>query len=1019
MLSDLTDGVDVVRLKELTDLVARITGAAVCILPPDRLVQAELTHLAGPCACCTHGDDPTRAACPLRADPTTGDATRSGTPVILTCPFDVTQFTVPLLDETETVAYLVGKQFPLDEPALAGIETVGIDQPRLKPDQLEASLKLIQMAGKDVTASLRAKGLAPLVLGWPAHKAGSGQLLDVILEAHSAAVGARRNSVLILDRTGQRLLPGASRGLPDSYVNALQAVPVGPEEGACGTAAFTGHACIVADMQTDPRWRRYRPLTDPTDLRSCWSVPIIGRNGQVLGTFATYETEVNHPTVEQLRLSHLYAEYAGIVIENDRLTADLALRAQVARAESELMRAVTASLDPRTVARSATLHMAGRLRFDYCRWEAVAARTAGLDTLYEWSDATAELNWPGLMTATPLGLYRRRTAPEEAVLETIRTRSEQQPPVTVARLALLSGGRIGGVLTLARHGNPFDPEEIRNLEHMGRIAALGLGNALSHQQVRHWASRIEAMAGVVQSLSASLDVAGLTNRAVAAVQRLVPLDAFYLLFFDESATPLARVVAAHPARVPFALGRTVDVRNQEWLSLAASRPYLVIRDTARHRHFRLLRDAGLRSAVIVPLGQGDKPVGMLITGAAAPYRFTKADGVLLAFVGRELVQAVHNARQYEASEQRALTDPLTGLHNRHYFYKTWNLMAKDAIESGASLGVILVDVVNQKGYNEAHGQLEGDRRLQDIAQFLRTVINVDAHLIRYGGDEFVALLPGPDSGRAAELCTCLHQAVEAYNHEHPAGIPLMLSVVGESAAGSAIVDLFQRVDEQLTATREAAVRSQLLELQTVSERDRERFAIQAVLTLAKFEEFKDPYTRGHSERVRWTAREVARRLGMSAAEVQDVEFAAVLHDLGKVVIPDAILKKPGPLTAEEWRIMRQHPEMGAAILSELDVLSNVVAMVRHHQERWDGRTNGPHPGYPDGLAGDAIPLGARILAVVDAYDAMTSDRPYRRSIGEERARAELIGLAGSQFDPAVVKAMLEVVVSLTEGPQKP
>jgi len=729
------DGVEVVQFRELTDMVARITGASVSILPPDRLLQDEFAHPAGPCAHCSHWDDPTRAPCPWRANKSVGDAIRSGTPVVSTCPFGVTQFTVPLLDETDTVAYLVGKQLPLDdESARAGIETVGFDQPRLNPDQWEAGLKLIQMAGKAVTASLRGKGLVPLVSGWPEHKADSGQLLPVILEAHSGAVGARMNSVLILDRSGQRLLPGASRGLPDSYVNALQAVPVGPEEGACGTAAFTGHACIVADMQTDPRWRRYRPLTDPTDLRSCWSVPIKGRNGQVLGTFATYETEAFHPTVEQLRLSHLYAEYARIVIENDRLMADLALRAQAARDEVELMHALTASLDPLTVVRSATLHMAGRIRFDHCRWEAVAARSEGLDTLYEWSDAQAELNWPGVITATPVGLYRHRTAPGETVLETIRTPSEQQPPVTVVRLTLPSGGRVGGVLTLARHGSPFDPEEIRNLERMGRIVALGLGNALSHQQIRHWASRVEIMDG------------------------------------------------------------------------------------------------------------------------------------------------------------------------------------------------------------------------------LRSVTNADAHLIRYG------------------------------------------------------------VNEQLTATREGAVRGQSLELQTVLERDRGRFAMQAVLTLAKFEEFKDPCTRGHSERVRWTAREVARRLGMSDADVQDVEFAAVLHDLGKVVIPDAILKKPGPLTAAEWQIMRQHPEMGAAILSELDVLSNVVPMVRHHQERWDGQTNGPNPGYPDGLAGDAIPLGARILAVVDAYDAMTSDRPYRRSIGEARARAELIGMAGSQFDPAVVKAALEVMESLTEVP---
>ncbi len=176
-----------------------------------------------------------------------------------------------------------------------------------------------------------------------------------------------------------------------------------------------------------------------------------------------------------------------------------------------------------------------------------------------------------------------------------------------------------------------------------------------------------------------------------------------------------------------------------------------------------------------------------------------------------------------------------------------------------------------------------------------------------------------------------------------------------------------------------------------------------VLALANAIDAKDTYTGGHGERLAELALAVGRAMGLSPAELEDLRWAALLHDVGKIGVPDAILQKPGPLAPEEWAIMRRHPITGAEILAPIPRLQRVAAIVRAHHERWDGK------GYPDGLVGEAIPLEARILAVVDAYSAITDERIYKRARSHEEALAELRRCAGSQFDPRVVEVFLRLM----------
>jgi PAS domain S-box-containing protein/putative nucleotidyltransferase with HDIG domain len=179
--------------------------------------------------------------------------------------------------------------------------------------------------------------------------------------------------------------------------------------------------------------------------------------------------------------------------------------------------------------------------------------------------------------------------------------------------------------------------------------------------------------------------------------------------------------------------------------------------------------------------------------------------------------------------------------------------------------------------------------------------------------------------------------------------------------------------------------------------------IELVVALGRAMDARDHYTAGHSERLSRWVEALARRLGCSEQEVQDMRWAALLHDIGKIGIPDSILRKPGPLTPEEWAPMRQHPVIGERILAAVPRLETVARIVRSHHERWDGT------GYPDGLAGEEIPLASRIIAVVDAYVAQTDARPYRPARGHDEAVEELRRCAGTQFDPRIVDAFLELL----------
>jgi diguanylate cyclase (GGDEF)-like protein len=355
----------------------------------------------------------------------------------------------------------------------------------------------------------------------------------------------------------------------------------------------------------------------------------------------------------------------------------------------------------------------------------------------------------------------------------------------------------------------------------------------------------------------------------------------------------------------------------------------------------------------------------------------------------------------------ALTDSLTGLGN-HRSYET---VLRDAlerpVERDQSLSLCLIDVDDFKGINDVYGHQVGDQVLVELSTILA---RADARAYRFGGDEFALITEG-GAEQAQAVVERIYADVAATRFAH--GQPLRASVgIGSFPEHARSLEELQRIADTALywAKHHGKNRSCVYgpstvqvfapaDLGRIAER---RARLRVAENLIRVVDAKDTYTSTHSESVARLVTAIAVELGLDEDTVASVRLAGLLHDLGKIAVPDAILQKPAGLADHEQLLVRRHVELGFTLLDGLD-LGPVDLWVRHHHEHWDGS------GYPDGLAGEEIPLGSRIILVADAYEAMTTDRSYRPAMTQAEALEELAGKAGSQFDPRVVQALERVL----------
>ncbi|AVX29916.1 diguanylate cyclase (GGDEF) domain-containing protein [Carboxydocella thermautotrophica] len=430
---------------------------------------------------------------------------------------------------------------------------------------------------------------------------------------------------------------------------------------------------------------------------------------------------------------------------------------------------------------------------------------------------------------------------------------------------------------------------------------------------------------------------------------------------------------------------------------------------------QMVRFEGIVSLLVVPLRGKGGLLGTIEVYTKHKHTFTPSEISLLSSLAHQIGLSVENAMLFEEMQTRAITDRLTGLYNQKQFYELLQSEIAAAQLYKKPLSLLMLDVDFFKQYNDTFGHPAGDRLLKEFARILVENVRPDDIVARYGGEEFAIILRETSLEQALDIAERIRQKVADSRFEgrlqQPSGrITCSIGIAQYPVHAKTLEDLVKRADEALYRAKyngrnRVAYHLTFMDALLESLPAEEKNKLERLKTMITVINARDRYTFGHSERVMMLACKVGERMGLTAERLNLLQLAAYFHDIGKMEVTKEILCKEGDLTEAEWEQLKQHAVAGGAVVKTIPVLAEAALIIRHHHERYDGS------GYPDGLAGDNIPLEARILAVVDAWDAMTSTRVFREAKGPEQALLEIREQSGKQFDPRIV----EIFTALVEG----
>lgn len=449
------------------------------------------------------------------------------------------------------------------------------------------------------------------------------------------------------------------------------------------------------------------------------------------------------------------------------------------------------------------------------------------------------------------------------------------------------------------------------------------------------------------------------------------------------------------------------------------------------------------SSVVVPMISINKCIGVMLVGQG----ISNININLVNFFSNYMGMYIHNAQLLEQTNKFANTDTLTSLYNHRGFQEVLANEISKAKDTNSPLSVVMFDVNNISKINRELGHAKGDEVIKTIAEKIKQNIRANDSAGRYGGDEIAVIMPDTNTKDAKYLaeyityclsccfvddvgpikvsvgistypeCTIEQEkllilAEQAMFISQAKGYKEGMSAIVSSSDFNFWDDAALNSFAEVLAKRHSQIginfEEELVHKFNQEEIINHNHLMEMVTSLAGAIDAKDPYTKGHSTSVSRYAEALARAVNLPEHEVERIKIGALLHDVGKIGIPENVLKKPGKLTDEEWEIMKQHPTIGAEkVLAPNEALRDLIPIVKYHHERLDGK------GYPEQLKGNEIPLAARIVSVADAYHALVSDRPYRKGMPIEKACAILKEGAGIQWDADLVRQFISIAPSLT------
>jgi len=625
---------------------------------------------------------------------------------------------------------------------------------------------------------------------------------------------------------------------------------------------------------------------------------------------------------------------------------------------------------------------------------------------------------------------------------------------------------IGAMAVFSDQERTFDEGHLELLRVLASEASIAIENARLFHEERTKARHLSLLNTISRNAIATLNPDEMLAKITEQLETGLTYDHIGIATLDYSTREI--VIQAEAGKRRGALGQRIPLgsgllgqvaRTGNMASFTASSP-------SESTPKPLLADS--RAAIGLPVFYAEQLHGVLYVESSEAIEFSEEEVLLLGTLADLISGALHNALTFQKAQEQAITDGLTGVKTHRFFMEALSAEWKRSTRAGRAFALVLMDLDRFKFVNDFYGHLEGDLVLQRVGQILETNCRRSDVVARYGGDEFVILMPETSMEQARQLasklrgwvsadpllreknisasfgiaCYPLHgsspqeliqvadasmylskhqggNAVSTADHFDPNEAKKWKRDVLEAYLGvtlkrlfatgpEAFEEIYQRLKQftESLASTETAIATPAAPEQNVGPQALPQAVLDTVTSLAFAIDAKDHYTQGHSQKVSAYAALIAEAMNMSDVEVEEVRLGAVLHDIGKVGIPEQILNKSGPLNPDEWEMMKSHVVFGAKILEPLTPLARIREMVLHHHEFFDGS------GYPDALSGEHIPLGARIVAVADAYDTITSDRTYKKGRAASDALSELERCANAQFDARIVEVFVRAMRQL-------
>jgi diguanylate cyclase (GGDEF)-like protein/putative nucleotidyltransferase with HDIG domain len=828
----------------------------------------------------------------------------------------------------------------------------------------------------------------------------------------------------------------------------------------------------VAALEREEPIRRFRQLALAQGLRSVVAISLQAKE-QAFGVLLLGTPDSRRFTPAEYRLLLALGHQIGMAVENSYLVQQTSRRSEELHVLNEIGRALSSTLNKEDLLNKVWEEL--RRLFDVENFY-IAELDPVHDAMHFHLEVLAGKRVP----------KRNRPSGNHLTEYVIRTR---QPVLIrdnyvkeVRKLGvepLRAGGcfccvplvaydhAIGAMAVFSDQEHVFDEGHLELLRVLASEASIAIENARLFQEERTKARHLALLNTISRNAIATLNPDEMLAKITEQLETGLTYDHIGIGVLDYSTREIVIQAEAGTRRgvlgqrIPLGTGLIGHVaRNGQLAAYNANVP----------------ADAGFKpllpdtlASIALPVFYAEQLHGILYVESSLPADFSEEEVLLLRTLADLIAGALHNALSFQKAQEQAITDGLTGVKTHRFFMEALSAEWKRSTRAGRAFALVLMDLDRFKFVNDFYGHLEGDLVLQRVGHILETNCRRSDVVARYGGDEFVILMPETNMEHARQLASKLRGWVSADELLREKNISASFGIACYPLHGSSPQELIQVADasmylskhqggnavstadhfdpneakkwkrdvleaylgvtlKRLFATGPEAFEEIYSRLKQFTEslaategtngapskgvtapegpQALPQAVLDTVTSLAFAIDAKDHYTQGHSQKVSAYAALIAEALDLNDLEVEEIRLGGVLHDIGKVAIPENILNKNGPLNPNEWETMKSHVTFGAKILDPLTPLARIREMVLHHHEFFDGT------GYPKAIAGEQIPLGARIIAVADAYDTITSDRTYKKARASAEALAELQRCANAQFDAKIVEAFVRAMRKL-------